>query len=176
MCEKIWYTFDVYERAMEESFMEVTRGNCPHCKRKLFNYNPGSWRYESPIRTCFKCKKKYVDTRYHEIVIDGIRQDSLSTDGAVNGILVGIVIAAIFFGLTYWTISYDGSYYPKAVFLGIVGVIIMVVSIVDFLMILTGAKKRRFDALREKSDQRLQDKNYAQELLLVGYDVPEKYL
>ena len=86
--------------------MEVTRGNCPHCKRKLFNYNPGSWRYESPIRICIKCKKKYVDTRYHEIVIDGIRPD----------------------------------------------------------------------ALREKSDQRLQDKNYAQELLLVGYDVPEKYL
>ena len=76
--------------------MEVTRGNCPHCKRKLFNYNPGSWRYESPIRTCIKCKKKYVDTRYHEIVIDGIRPDALSVDAAATGVLIGTVFAAIF--------------------------------------------------------------------------------
>lgn len=166
----------IYERAMEESFMEVTRGNCPHCKRKLFNYNPGSWRYESPIRTCFKCKKKYVDTRYHEIVIDGIRPDALSVDAAATGVLIGTVFAAICLGVTYWSISYDGSYYPMMVLLGIMGVIMMIGCMADFLIIITGVKKRRFDALREKSDQRLQDKNYAQELLSVGYDVPEKYL
>lgn len=114
--------------------------------------------------------------RYHEIVIDGIRQNALSADEAAIGVLGGTVLAAIFFGITYFTMKLDGSYYPMAVLLGVAGVIIMIVSIVDFLRIITGAKKRRFDKLQIKSDQRLQDKNYAQELLSVGYDVPEKYL
>ena len=153
---------------LQEEIAHIVKGNYLTITR--------SWRYESPIRTCIKCKKKYVDTRYHEIVIDGIRPDVLSVDAAATGVLIGTVFAAICLGVTYWSISYDGSYYPMMVLLGIMGVIMMIGCMADFLIIITGVKKRRFDALREKSDQRLQDKSYAQELLSVGYDVPEKYL
>lgn len=64
----------------------------------------------------------------------------------------------------------------KAVFIGIIGLILVICMLVDIILIKSGAKEKRFARLREESVQRLRDRNYANELAEAGYNVPEEYL
>ena len=56
------------------------------------------------------------------------------------------------------------------------GIIMVIGSIIEIILILTGAKQKRFDKLKRESEDRLNDKSYAYILSDLGYNVPDKYL
>lgn len=117
--------------------MLYTHGTCPYCNAKIFPYSAEEWLYGSPIKTCKKCSKNYIDNRYHEIAVEGAAPNTLSVKRNVIGIIV---------------------------------------MLIDLIRIITGTKAKKLEKLRIESVKRLQDKNYAQELFLIGYCVPEEYL
>ena len=49
-------------------------------------------------------------------------------------------------------------------------------AIYQIIIILTGIKRKKFEKLRQESEERLQDYNYAKTLVSLGYSVPEEYL
>lgn len=152
--------------------MQRTNGTCPYCGAGIFNYDEREWNYGSPIRICNKCGEKYIDERFHEIAIEGIAPDALSVRKSVVAMLTGLfcVLASIVF--TYMT----GYYSLKSVFIGIIGLIMVICMLIDIILIKSGAKEKRFARLREESVQRLRDRNYANELAEAGYNVPGEYL
>ncbi len=144
---------------------------CPHC-----GYNPGeaadAYLYGSPIRVCAKCKQEYVDRRYHEIAIDGIRHEDINITperyakvqkNAILSIVVGSGIFILHFmirlGLAWGLIA-------------VLGVIILV-SGIDTLMggIKRSIEKNRvvLEQERKMSVLRMKDSHYVQKLRTIGY-------
>lgn len=156
--------------------MLKTDGNCPHCGKKLMNYDEREWKYGSPIQVCKKCGKRYIDGRYHEIVIEGIAPDAMSVKKDLVYIAVLFVIAVASVGINFISIILTGKYSLKLAFLPVICLIGLVFMLIDIIRIKTGAKERRFKVLREESYQRLKNKTYAYELSEAGYNVPQEYL
>lgn len=156
--------------------LKITNGICPYCRKQIFNYNASEWKYGSPIRTCKKCKNRYIDMRYHEIAVEGIEPGALSLKKQKVGMLLGLCLALFCFGYTFITLHFWGYYYRSMIVCGSLAVVIIISLIVEYFRIKTGAKERRLMNLKAESVGRLQNKQYAKELELIGYDVPKEYL
>ena len=148
---------------------------CPNCKKNLGLTKPGFF-YGSPIRICPKCKKEYVDYRYHEIAIEGVlEQDTrLPTDeenskkkkDAFVSLLIGIgsLVLFIIIFMLGWIV------YP--LLLGIA------VGVVGFFK---GMKKEgpkdlekklaELEIERSHSFDRMKDPQYVEKLKGYGYNV-----
>ena len=145
-------------------------------RKKLSNYNEREWKYGSPIRTCKKCGDKYIDKRYHEIEIEGIAPDAMSVRKDLIAIIIGIIAIIISVAFTFTTIQLNGTYSLRIVAIGFIGLFLIIAMLIDLIRIKTGLKEHRFAVLRVESAKRLQNKDYAHQLLSAGYNVPEKYL
>lgn len=149
---------------------------CPYCGKEIIGYTENAWEYGSPIRNCKGCKKKFLDTRYHEIAIDGIAPDALSVGHSVKllvfGLILTIVSVLINIGFVYWR----GYYYFMFALFSVLGVVIAMVMLVDIIRIKTGSKERHFEKLKKESEHRLQNISYVQELQDAGIVVPDQYI
>jgi hypothetical protein len=58
----------------------------------------------------------------------------------------------------------------------VMGIFCILCAIYQIIIILTGIKRKKFEKLRQESEERLQDYNYAKTLVSLGYSVPEEYL
>lgn len=157
--------------------LEVTNGQCPGCGHKFFYYSKQEYRYGSPIRTCKKCGCKYVDTRYHEIAVEEVRDKKQSVIPAFILMLIGAFV--VYRGFCLWGGYHYHSLFPaelKSILFFIIGALVIIAGIVMIIAKLTGSQKRRMDKLLKESEERLKDKNYAQTLARIGYNVPDKYL
>lgn len=159
--------------------MEVTNGKCPFCRHRFFAYNEQAYYYGSPVRTCKKCDHQYIDKRYHEIAIEGIRGTDRSS---VVQLVVTWIVGGFFI---YRAFHLFGTYHrsgtlPKndilAVLFFIFGVLFIIGGIIELIRTLTGSKQQKMDTLRQESEERLQNRIYARTLANAGYNVPEKYL
>ncbi|MBD5464299.1 MAG: hypothetical protein HDR22_00440 [Lachnospiraceae bacterium] len=153
-----------------------TEGNCPYCKAKIFFYYEEEWLYGSPIRTCKKCGKNYVDDRYHEIAVEGIAPNALSIRRNGIGLLVMLGIFLIAFLIHFYEISHKSGYSLEFCCLMVVALFGILFFIIDSIRILTGAKAKKLERLRVESVKRLRNWGYAKELEALGYPVPEEYL
>ena len=157
--------------------MQQTFGKCPHCGKDIaLNYVEREWKYGSPIRVCKKCNQKYIDKRYHEIVVDGINPDSFNMKRVGFGFLFGVILLVVSALFNTYTILLKGYYHTAMMCLGLGGVLLIVCMLVDFVSVKTGLKERRLQKVTMESVGRLQNKEYAHELASLGYNVPEKYL
>ena len=149
---------------------------CPHCKKNLGNINTDDYLYGSPLKTCPKCKKEYLDPRFHEIAIDGIRDCDISSDPDFlakkrkNGLLTilgGIGVMALF------------------IILIMVGWIFYLFPVISIILIIGGVKtlketnpqaieKKRAELDQEKmrSYARMQNPQYVAQLRAYGCAVP----
>lgn len=151
-------------------------GNCPYCGAKILFYYEGEWRYGSPVRNCRKCGEKYVDERYHEIVVEGIEPSALSIK--YNGIKM-LIMSGIFlisFLIHYYEVSHGNTYNLSFCVLMVVALLGILIFLADSIRILVGAKAKKLERLRKESVKRLQIWSYAKELESLGYSVPEEYL
>ena len=85
--------------------MKIPVFKCPHCGHNL-GYAVDAHMYGSPARECPNCKKMYLDNRYHEIALEGIRRQDIDPTEADkqshrksgrNAILLGVGMLALFF-------------------------------------------------------------------------------
>ena len=153
---------------------------CSNCGSELRMAAPDkTHHYGSPIRQCAKCAQVYVDWNYHEIEIDGIREEDLSAKkslGLTLFCLVGLVVC-----IGGWILLENASgFLVKSPAAFIVGILLFGIGFVamvgDTLKILTGAKKKELEKERQASVRRLSDREYVLKLQKLGYTVPEKYL
>lgn len=156
--------------------MQQTKGACPYCNTKLICYNEEEWKYGSPIRICRKCKQEYLNSCYHEIVIDGIDPDAYNAKRSIVFLLFGLGILGFSVLYTIFSILFLGSYSGKIVGLGAIGILIMIYALLDIICMKTGLKKWRLDRLKEESDNRMKNQSYAHKLYSLGFKVPKEYL
>lgn len=152
------------------------QGHCPHCGAKIPSYVADKWLYGSPLRTCKKCRNRYIDSRYHEIVLEGIRACDVSARPPLVYALTGLIIAAVSAGILYFEWNYQNYYHIVFLFLIPAGVLMILWGIVDAIRAKMGLKAKKMEKLRQESAQRLSDKNYAHELKARGFYIPEEYL
>lgn len=153
-----------------------TNGSCPYCKKRFSNYNASSSDFGSPIRKCRYCQKEYIDRRYHEIAVEGWNESSLNPMNSLKVAGIGLVGVLVSGGLTAYTIYTKGYYMMKGALAGILAFVVMIVGIVDFIRVKTGAKQRSIEKKKAESEERLKNREYAMILAENGYNVPEKYL
>lgn len=151
-------------------------GKCPHCGASLGSVVKDAYIYGSLIRNCTKCKNPYLDKRYHEIEIDGIREGDLSTKGNGKMILGCLVAAIVLFALNAFTILTLGRIYTAIFLMFLLFVFFFFAMIVETVKVKSGKKEKELEVERHVSVKRLQNKEYAHILLELGYKVPEKYL
>lgn len=158
--------------------LKIAKDRCPECGKKFFIYNESQHRYGNTIRECKKCKNQYIDPRYHELAITGIRKTDFSVTSFIVLILFGafILYRGIHFINTRLLGSPDGSNIFFSVIFIFFGSITIIAGIAEIIVIKTGLKAKKFDKLLEESEERLSNYEYAQSLKQAGYDVPEKYL
>lgn len=153
-----------------------TNGSCPYCEKKFNNYNASSCDFGSPVRKCRYCQHEYLDRRYHEIAVDGWNEASLNATNSLKVAGIGLIGFLVAGGLTAYTIYNEGYYMTKCVAAGILAFVIMIVGIIDFIRVKTGAKQRSIEKKKAESEERLKNREYALLLAENGYNVPDKYL
>lgn len=149
---------------------------CPYCGKEIYGFNENAWEYGRSVRSCKRCKKKYIDPRYHEIAIDGINPDAYNIRRSVIGMLIGMACVIISALVNLCFVYFDGDYYLRLVFAGFMGAVLTVFMMVDIIRIKTGIKERHLEKLRMESEQRLQEMDYVQELINAGIEVTGQYL
>lgn len=154
--------------------MGYSEMNCPHC-HKINREQCNAWMYDTPIRVCKNCGKKYLDSRYREPAISGF--DGRSTDpvfylkGAV-GFFVATIVMALWLWYSVNFVGHYNMYQPALVFacaMGTVGCLVM------FIRIKLGIENKNNAKMLAESEKRLKDPNYVNELISYGYTVPDKY-
>ena len=147
-----------------------TANVCPHCGKELGMNVKDGFAYGSPIRTCKHCSQPYLDRTYHEIEIDGYRPGDLDTKG--NGkMILGALAAAIVTGVLFVLIPYT-----ILLIAFLLSVVFFFGMILETVKVKTGKRKKELEKLRQESESRLCNREYAQTLKALGYNVPEKYL
>ena len=150
---------------------------CPFCGKQYGL--TGDYHYGSPIRSCQKCKRQYLDYTYHEIAFEGIRQvdvnptEEQKQDKRKQGIVAVVVgLAAIAFGIV---MIFFGWIAPWPFLIGGVAVAGGV-----GLMKESGEKglaktREKLEQERQASFQRVGDPNYIAALRSMGYQLPPNY-
>lgn len=156
--------------------MKVTKFKCPNCG---FDLGPAIdfYLYGSPFQVCKKCKKTYVDPRYHEIAVEGIRREDIEPteeDKKANRksgwttIGLGLVMFAAFvLGLFIGVI---------AIPLPFLGVILLIGGIGTMKRDNKKALNKRRQELeleKQQSFLRVQDPQYVEKLRSIGYHVKQ---
>lgn len=152
------------------------QGTCPHCGAKIPSYVAGKWLYGSPLRTCKKCGTRYIDSRYHEIALEGIRAYDISVKPSLRTALLGLVISLISAGVLYVEWNYQDYYHPMFFYTIPAGMLMVLWGIIDAVRTKLGSKTKKMEKLRKESIERLSDKNYAHDLAARGFYIPEEYL
>lgn len=152
--------------------MKIPTFRCPHCNNDL-GFAMDAYLYGSPLRQCNKCKKTYVDNRYHEIAIEGIRQEDINPTEAdkqshkksgSKAIWIGVGMIALFVIILFtgWIV------FPLPIF--------GVISIISGISAKKGDSKKELEKTRkaleierQQSILRMQNPQYVEQLRAMGY-------
>lgn len=145
--------------------------HCPFCGAKQTK-TENRWCYGSPVRKCDKCGNEFLDRRFTELAISGIPENQLSVKRGVMGMLWGLAFVLAGFLLSLMA----GSWTIKSSVISIGGGLMALCFLADMISILTGNKLKKFEEIKNLSEERLSDHNYAKTLAELGYNVPEKFL
>lgn len=154
--------------------MGYMEGNCPKCGARI-GERCNAWGYGSPIRTCPKCKKEFLDKRWREVAIDGFAPGSKNAKlylGATIGFLLFTIVCVL---CLITMINTQGHYPIKLVGCIVLGIVGTIGCAIVFLRIVTGYEDKQNARYMEESKKRLQDKNYVDKLISFGYAVPDEF-
>lgn len=155
--------------------MGYSEMNCPHCgavNREHCNI----WMYDSPIKACKKCEKKYVDKRFKELAIEQENGLSVSIKNNVKLALIFMIflMGAVILLLYQHFMGY--KYSLEGIFIVIISILAVLGCTIQIIRIKSGIQNKVNEKYRQESEIRLKNYNYAHELASMGYDVPDKYL
>ena len=154
--------------------LKKAHGVCPYCGKGI--PSNGQMQFGSPVQTCKRCKKQYVDTSYQELAISGIPDAVFSVKNRLKLLALLGVIFVVAAGLTVQCIVTQGSVPVKGFIASVLTLPMCVYVLWDILQIKTGRKLKKMERKREESEARLSDPVYAQTLHDAGYAVPERFL
>ncbi|MDE5754105.1 MAG: hypothetical protein K2H89_06150 [Oscillospiraceae bacterium] len=152
---------------------------CAGCGKKLLTYDNTSFRqYKSPVKQCKKCGTYYLDPRCHEIAVEGVPDAEFSVGSYIVLIVFGGLVGyrGIYLSSRTQLHTPEGAQWVLPTMFVLMGIVFILGGIVELIRIKTGAKARKYEKLREESEQRLQNRSYAYQLRDLGYPVPEEYL
>lgn len=160
--------------------MQYKTKKCPHCNHAYTVFEPkGEGHYGSPLLTCEKCGKHFIDKDYREIAVDGIR------DVDKKKIAPGSIVLFLFWLLFFFaevilflngqSIIFDN----KRSFAELI--IVLLIALFLLYQIISNYKSYNIrqeilEKERLASESRLQNYQYALFLKQLGYSVPKKYL
>lgn len=152
--------------------MTYTTKSCPHCGTVYQRLDSTRHYYGSPLRTCDKCRKTFVDKDYVEMACQEQIEYVPKRVNAIDyiSIIVGIIILLI---SPLNTIDGDSSLMYLFVGMGLLLLIGGVYMTVSDIRNYDKRCQEQEDELR-KSEQRLSDPDYVMALLKIGYYVPLK--
>lgn len=151
------------------------QGNCPECGARVHE-KCNAWVYGSPIRTCPKCKKEFLDKRWREVAIDGFTPGSKNAKFYLGGTVSFLLFTIACILWLRSMISTRGHYPVKLIGCIVVGIIGTIGCFVVFLRIVTGYEDKKNARYLDESKRRLQDKNYVDKLISFGYTVPDEFM
>lgn len=134
-----------------------------------------AWMYESPIRTCPKCKSEFLDKCWREVAIDGFDARSNNPKLYLIGFFGFLAITIICVICRILLINTLGHYPSQLLGCIIVGIVGSIGCLLILLIQITGIEDKNNAKFLEESERRLQDKDYVEKLIAYGYDVPDRY-
>lgn len=144
---------------------------CKNCSSKLLKYEKWERKYKSPISTCKKCGKEYLDPRCQELAVEGISKEEFKVSRDIVLLIIG--------GLIIWRGYYlsgmhilgtpDSMQWLVPTVVLLLGIAMLIVSVADAIGIITGLKRRKFEKLLKESQDRMNDENYVIKLKELGY-------
>lgn len=153
------------------------KGICPHCGKEMKGYMETQFDFGSPLQTCKKCKGTYLDRRYHEIEIDGMGNAAeMSGKRAKLLVMFGLIFFGVALLLNLGMILSMGKYSVRGVMIMLLGLVMLVGGLIEWILVKTGVRERRLEKKRLESQRRLENPEYARTLAELGYPVPGKYL
>lgn len=143
---------------------------CSNCNKTLITYEGRERKYGSPFFNCKKCGTEYVDPRYQELAVVGIPESEFGYGTSIICLVIG--------GLLLWRGIYllgvrmlgtpDFMQWVLPTMVLILGGAFVVMAIVDFVSIVSGGKRKKFERLYEESLARMQDEAYVEKLKKCG--------
>lgn len=146
-----------------------TFGCCPYCGAKIKDYVENKWLYGSPLRICEKCGEKYIDSRYHEIALEGYQPGALSVKRDLKAIAILAAILLVSFAVHFYEMNFSSYYHPIYYFIIPMTALGIIFMTADIVRIKTGAKEKALEKLRAESEERLKNEEYAAALKEIGY-------
>lgn len=151
---------------------------CRSCGKKLLTYEAHERKYGSPIRSCKKCGKEYLDPRYQELAITETPEIKFRLSSLIITLIIGALLTwrgIYLYGMRQLNTPQELQWLLPTIIL-IFGILFIVGGIGDTILILTGSKQRKYEKLREESHRRLLNADYANRLSELGYPVPDMYM
>lgn len=154
--------------------MKVPTFKCPHCGNNL-GTAVNAYLYGSPFRVCNKCKNSYVDNRYHEIAIEGIRREDINPTEADKqshrksgwkAIWIGVGMIALFIIILFtgWIV------FPLPIF-GVISLIGGIGAMKGDSQKELEKTRRALEIERQQSMLRIQNPQYVEQLRAIGYNI-----
>lgn len=160
--------------------MQYITKKCPHCNHAYTVFEAkGGAHYGSPLLTCEKCGKHFIDKDYREIAVDGIR-DVDKKKIAPGSIVLFLFCLLFFFVEVICFLKGESIIFDNERSLAEL-IISFLVALCMLYLVINEYKSYniRQEALKKEraaSEERLRNYAYAAFLKQQGYDVPKKYL
>ena len=129
--------------------------------------------YGSPIQTCKKCGKLFIDKDYREIAVSGIRKTDTKKVSPFSIYIFSASLIAFIGVLVFFVM--EGTFS--------IGILLAVTFFLSCSIYNIVTEYKEYDLRQEflreekrKSETRLSNYQYASFLKQIGYDVPPKYL
>lgn len=155
--------------------MGYTEFNCPHCGKKN-RESCNTWMYDTPVRRCNSCGKKYLNSNFREVAIDGFDPRSGNKGFYLKG-TIGLFLG--FLGTLAWhyyQLHFQTHYSVRLAFLVLVCLLGSIGCLVMYIRAVLGIDAKKNEQFMSESVKRLQNPSYVAELQSYGYKVPERFL
>lgn len=154
--------------------MKTEAFKCPHCGKPIKTVE-NEYLYGSPLRNCEKCKNQYVDRRYHEIALDGIREEDINPSEAEiksrrNSGLISIAIGIGSFVLFIVIIALGWIIFPLPL-VTYYGIVKGVSSLKESTKGSIENKRKMLEIEKQQSFARMQNPQYVEQLRAAGFNV-----
>lgn len=143
--------------------MTYVTKRCPHCSQSYSVLKPKSdYEYGSPLRSCSRCNKMFIDKSYREIAITGV--DDIDNRRFAPGTVIAIIFS---FFVTFM------GFLESNIYAQIGGPILICLFGWMLISEISDYPKRQayMQKQTEESYKRMSDPSYVEALGLCGYDV-----
>ena len=155
--------------------MKYKTKSCPYCNHTYTILDSAYFQYGSPIRTCKRCGKIFIDKDYHEIAVEGITWATRQhlKNKVSNSSIAGLIISLFIFlgGILNNASEYASILLWGGGLLGALSIWCIIDDIKKYHSFVEDIEKEK-----AASRARLSVPAYASALKELGYDVPMKYL